>query len=214
MRSIYKIAKIIQWQYVKLTYEYMLQVSIQISFNTNIWHWFTVQLISTVILYQLISKLMHIMLLLVNIYWLYIYMFNIIMLCLVKLYDHILFQNATHLEKRPFLHCTTVPIVLWILLILLSSIFHSSHLEHISWVVLAAFLSHHIRDSTRRGLWFCPFGSTRPLPYYLYVSLSMFLPYLLYWFSSLHTFAEKSKSNVALIDIWEIYLYIIHRISE
>ncbi|XP_011687275.1 PREDICTED: transmembrane protein C5orf28 isoform X1 [Wasmannia auropunctata] len=77
-------------------------------------------------------------------------------------------HDATHLQKRPFLHCTTVPILLWILFISLSSSFHSPLLEHTSWVILAAFLSHHIRDGTRRGLWFCPFGSTRPIPYYLY----------------------------------------------
>ncbi|XP_032680176.1 transmembrane protein 267 [Odontomachus brunneus] len=110
-------------------------------------------------------------------------------------------HDATHLEKRPFLHCTTVPFILWLLLILLSGIFHSPELEQSSWIILAAFLSHHIRDGTRRGLWFCPFGSTPPLPYYLYVSLEMSLPYLLYWFSSLHTFAEKNDSNVTLIDI-------------
>ncbi|EFN79348.1 transmembrane protein 267 isoform X2 [Harpegnathos saltator] len=110
-------------------------------------------------------------------------------------------DDATHLEKRPFLHCTTVPIVLWIFLILLSSVFHSLKLQQASWIVLAAFLSHHIRDGTRRGLWFCPFGSTRPLPYYLYVSLCMSLPYLLYWLSYQHTFAESSSDNVTLIDI-------------
>ncbi|XP_070515607.1 transmembrane protein 267-like isoform X2 [Cardiocondyla obscurior] len=79
-------------------------------------------------------------------------------------------HDATHLPKRPFLHCTTVPIVLWILFISLSYTFHSLLLEHISWVMLAAFLSHHIRDGTRRGLWFCPFGSTCPIPYYLYAT--------------------------------------------
>ncbi|XP_020283771.1 transmembrane protein 267 [Pseudomyrmex gracilis] len=110
-------------------------------------------------------------------------------------------HDATHLQKRPFLHCTTIPILLWILFISLSSIFHSPVLEHTSWLILAAFLSHHIRDGTRRGLWFCPFGSTRPIPYYLYLSLCMFLPYALYWLMSLHTFARKSDDSITLIDV-------------
>ncbi|XP_070164373.1 transmembrane protein 267 isoform X1 [Polyergus mexicanus] len=109
-------------------------------------------------------------------------------------------HDATHLQKRPFLHCTTVPIILWVLFISLSKIFHSPILEHTSWVILASFLSHHIRDGTRRGLWFYPFGSTRPIPYYLYVSLCMFLPYILYWLMSLHKFAQKSNGNITLID--------------
>ncbi|KAH0946600.1 hypothetical protein HN011_010463 [Eciton burchellii] len=111
-------------------------------------------------------------------------------------------HDATHLQKRPFLHCTTIPIVLWILFILLSIAFHSPVLEHTSWLILAAFLSHHIRDGTRRGLWFCPLGSTRPIPYYLYVSLCMSLPYVLYWLMSLHTFVQKSKNDTkTLIDV-------------
>lgn len=113
----------------------------------------------------------------------------------------IFFQDATHLQKRPFLHCTTIPILLWTFFILLSNTFHSPLMEHISWVILAAFLSHHIRDGTRRGLWFCPFGSTRPIPYYLYVSICMSLPYILHWLMSLHTFAPKNNNNIILIDV-------------
>ncbi|XP_029165329.1 transmembrane protein 267 [Nylanderia fulva] len=110
-------------------------------------------------------------------------------------------HDATHLQKRPFLHCTTIPIILWIVLIFLSNTFHSPILEHTSWIILASFLSHHIRDGTRRGLWFYPFGSTRPIPYYLYVSLCMFLPYILYWLMSLRTFAQKSADHYTLVDV-------------
>ncbi|KAG5314750.1 TM267 protein, partial [Pseudoatta argentina] len=114
---------------------------------------------------------------------------------------HYFFQDATHLQKRPFLHCTTIPILLWTFFILFSNTFHSPLMEHISWMILAAFLSHHIRDGTRRGLWFCPFGSTRPIPYYLYVSLCMSLPYILHWLMSLRTFTPKNNNNIILIDV-------------
>ncbi|XP_064214056.1 transmembrane protein 267 [Tribolium castaneum] len=39
-----------------------------------------------------------------------------------------------------------------------------------------SFVSHHTRDATRRGFWFYPFGSTPPIPYFLYVGMTCFLP--------------------------------------
>jgi hypothetical protein len=45
------------------------------------------------------------------------------------------------------------------------------------WEWLVAFSSHHIRDATRRGLWIIPwFLTTKPLPYYLYLSLIAAIP--------------------------------------
>lgn len=46
---------------------------------------------------------------------------------------------------------------------------------------MASFMSHHVRDGNRRGLWFWPFGSTQPIPYYLYLSICMVLPYFIQW---------------------------------
>ncbi|XP_043283505.1 transmembrane protein 267 [Venturia canescens] len=90
-------------------------------------------------------------------------------------------RDATHLDRRPFLHNTTIPLVLWIVLMLSSRSFNSPGLNNFAWIVLTSFLSHHIRDGSRRGLWFAPFGSTPPIPYYLYVAFSMGLPYIIYW---------------------------------
>ena len=48
------------------------------------------------------------------------------------------------------------------------------------WQWLLAFSSHHVRDATRRGLWLVPgVWSTKPLPYWLYVSLVLVMPPLL-----------------------------------
>lgn len=47
-----------------------------------------------------------------------------------------------------------------------------------SWILAAAFLSHHIRDSKRRGLWLWPLGSTPPLPIVLYLTSQMLLPHI------------------------------------
>ncbi|XP_043605287.1 transmembrane protein 267 isoform X2 [Bombus pyrosoma] len=110
-------------------------------------------------------------------------------------------KDATHLEKRPFFHCTTLPIAIWIMLSFYASVFNYPKLSYYSWIILASFLSHHIRDGTRRGLWFCPIGSTQPIPYYLYLSMSMMLPHVLQWLMVSFVHESKSLDNETLIDI-------------
>lgn len=122
-------------------------------------------------------------------------------------FDHFLtarswkLDDATQLQKRPFLHCTTLPVVLCLILLLSAYAFNNPKLGYCSWIISASFLSHHIRDATRRGLWFCPLGSTSPLPYYLYLSLSMMLPYVLYWLMTLTTGMPRSDSNITVTEI-------------
>lgn len=54
----------------------------------------------------------------------------------------------------------------------------STHLplKNCAWIVFIAWSTHHVRDATRRGLWFVPFGSTRPLPHWLYISVILLCP--------------------------------------
>ncbi|KAK9304829.1 hypothetical protein QLX08_003902 [Tetragonisca angustula] len=110
-------------------------------------------------------------------------------------------SDATHLEKRPFFHCTTLPITAWLMMNFYASVFNSPKLSYYSWIILASFLSHHIRDGTRRGLWFCPIGSTQPIPYYLYLSMSMMLPHVLQWLMAPSVHEVKSPEDETLIDI-------------
>ena len=42
-------------------------------------------------------------------------------------------------------------------------------LPHLALVFAVAWMSHHMRDATRRGLWFAPLGSTPPLPRWVYL---------------------------------------------
>lgn len=110
-------------------------------------------------------------------------------------------SDIISLNKRPFLHCTTIPILLWVILILSSIILNSPLLNESAWIISASFLSHHIRDGTRRGLWFCPFGSTQPIPYYIYISITMALPYILYWLMQFHILIPNIKENRMTINI-------------
>ncbi|XP_022914262.2 transmembrane protein 267, partial [Onthophagus taurus] len=89
-------------------------------------------------------------------------------------------KNATNLDKRPFLHCSSIPIVLTAYLLLLSYYFKDQNLQRAAFVISTAFFSHHTRDATRRGYWFYPFGHTAPIPYFIYLILTIFIPYLTY----------------------------------
>uniref|UniRef100_A0A8D8M3C8 Transmembrane protein 267 n=1 Tax=Cacopsylla melanoneura TaxID=428564 RepID=A0A8D8M3C8_9HEMI len=79
-------------------------------------------------------------------------------------------QSAiTHVSiSRPFLHCTS----LWIIITWLLSLFH----HNLAILIFTSVVSHHIRDASRRGLWFYPLFSTPPLPTVFYLSLMLLLP--------------------------------------
>lgn len=46
-------------------------------------------------------------------------------------------------------------------------------------MVFCAFISHHTRDATRRGLWFLGYGHTAALPYWCYILMIMGLPWII-----------------------------------
>ena len=47
------------------------------------------------------------------------------------------------------------------------------------YLVTVSVVSHHIRDGHRRGLWFWPIGSTKPIPYGLYLVIITIFPALI-----------------------------------
>lgn len=75
------------------------------------------------------------------------------------------------------MHCTSAAVLVIIFLFLISHFVPCASFSRAVWILLASFLSHHIRDSTRRGFWLWPFGSTAPVPYTLYILSQMLLPY-------------------------------------
>lgn len=46
-------------------------------------------------------------------------------------------------------------------------------------MTICAFFTHHTRDATRHGIWIYPFGSIPPIPYKLYLFLTICIPYFL-----------------------------------
>ncbi|KAK9884916.1 hypothetical protein WA026_009153 [Henosepilachna vigintioctopunctata] len=88
-------------------------------------------------------------------------------------------KDATNLKERPFLHCSTVPVVIFSCVFLFGNFMRSVTWRLNALVILVAFSSHHIRDATRRGLWFAPFGSTSLIPYPVYIALNCGIPYVI-----------------------------------
>lgn len=101
---------------------------------------------------------------------------QIMLFVLIIFLMQFLFQEATNLKERPFLHSSTVPVVISACFYLCGSFLRSVLLKRLSLIVFLAFASHHLRDASRRGLWFPPFGSTVPIPYKLYVLLNCVIP--------------------------------------
>ncbi|XP_077997062.1 transmembrane protein 267-like [Glandiceps talaboti] len=85
-------------------------------------------------------------------------------------------KAALSLDSRPLFHCTTLIPVIAVLLKLANVLRPMPHLKPLPWIFTVAWLTHHIRDGFRRGLWLWPFGNTDPLPYWLYLIATMMSP--------------------------------------
>ena len=96
---------------------------------------------------------------------------------IVIYYKCVWFQDALSLRNRPFLHATTIiPVLAPVLQVWIAQ--NITSLKLLPYMFTVAVLSHHLRDGQRRGLWFWPFGSTPPLPYWLYVTCELLLPHV------------------------------------
>jgi hypothetical protein len=83
------------------------------------------------------------------------------------------------LARRPFGHCVGTVLLAscltWV--VLEKALRRPEQGRRYGLVVLAAGLTHQLRDSIRRGMWFCPLGSLPPTPYLLYVVMIAVAPF-------------------------------------
>ena len=88
------------------------------------------------------------------------------------------------LSQRPFLHNTSIPVVILLSCLVVSHVLDFPVLARFGFLVFVAMVSHHLRDAHRRGLWLPPVGDAIPIPYSFYVLLVSALPHLvrLYFF--------------------------------
>lgn len=87
---------------------------------------------------------------------------------------------ATSITYRPFLHCSTIPLILLCTFCIISCLNYFKTSLALG-ILCCAFITHHTRDAIRRGYWFCPFGHTPKLPYALYIFLTMITPYVMFY---------------------------------
>ncbi|KAL8574495.1 hypothetical protein ACOMHN_060165 [Nucella lapillus] len=103
-------------------------------------------------------------------------------------------KSAISLQRRPPFHSTSLVLLLSALLWVVSLVFRLAALRKVTLMCLVAWLSHHLRDASRRGLWFPPLGSTPPLPYAVYIGGTVVLSVLMHYGYLLY-FQEPSASK-------------------
>lgn len=86
-------------------------------------------------------------------------------------------KDAVSISNRPFMHCTSTTLSAIIVILCFAYKLNIFWLYQFGWILIAAVVSHHVRDSSRRGFWLWPFGSTPPTQYGLYIIIQMLLPY-------------------------------------
>lgn len=70
----------------------------------------------------------------------------------------------------------------------------------ITYMIILAFTSHHLRDANRRGLWLYPYGHTVAINKYVYVVLSAILPYVFaYTFASTKHVFENNYTFIEIV---------------
>ncbi|XP_073842981.1 transmembrane protein 267 isoform X2 [Musca autumnalis] len=96
-------------------------------------------------------------------------------------------EDATNLSRRPFLHCSTI-VVLLLVTYLCTSCLNYFKSSLLLGVLLCAFITHHTRDAIRRGYWFYPWGHTDKLPNLVYIIITILTPYVV---SNLHNICRS-----------------------
>lgn len=85
-------------------------------------------------------------------------------------------SDATSLPNRPFLHCSSLLIVVFLMMLALSLCYRIGSLHTFSFLCLTAWTTHHLRDGLRHGLWFCPDYETEKIDYGVYLMLLIIVP--------------------------------------
>lgn len=85
-------------------------------------------------------------------------------------------KDLLNLRQRGIFHCTTFWLVISTILIFYSHFCRKLNIYILTYMIIIAFSSHHIRDGYRRGLWLYPFGHTPPINKFVYTFSICILP--------------------------------------
>ena len=80
-------------------------------------------------------------------------------------------EDAISLNQRPFLHNSTLPLSIYLIIILinLTVMGNCAEIKTGANIAFVAFFTHHLRDASRRGLWFEPWVQSLPVAYPMYI---------------------------------------------
>ncbi|KAH9639463.1 hypothetical protein HF086_000001 [Spodoptera exigua] len=87
-------------------------------------------------------------------------------------------KDMVNLKHRGIFHCTTFWLALTALLLLYSYIKKKIEVYMLSFMIFIAYITHHLRDGTRRGIWLYPLGSTPPVDKRLYYFILGTFPHI------------------------------------
>ena len=98
-------------------------------------------------------------------------------------------DKALNLDHRPFLHNSTIPVIFYLISIIISYLWKNYNFRLFTSLIFMAFITHHLRDASRRGLWFYPWIHSLPLPYPTYIIVTILLSFIVKFYVS-----QTSKS--------------------
>ena len=96
-------------------------------------------------------------------------------------------EKVLNLDHRPFLHNSTIPVILYFVSIIVCYFWKNQNAKVISSLIFIAFMTHHLRDGSRRGLWFYPWINSLPVPYPVYIISTVLLSLLVKLYVSHNT---------------------------
>ena len=104
-------------------------------------------------------------------------------------------EKALNLDHRPFLHNSTIPVIFYFVSMSISYFMKNHNFKVISSLIFIAFMTHHLRDASRRGLWFYPWINSLPVPYPVYIISIVILSLIVKFYVSHNT----KSYNVILV---------------
>ena len=119
-------------------------------------------------------------------------------------------EDAINLRDRPFLHNSTLPLSVYIIVMFFncSVMENQAFIKTYSTLIFVAFFSHHLRDASRRGLWFSPWIQSLPISYPMYIFmiilLCLIIRFVLFekFILSLSSSSPQMKLPVTIHTIW------------
>lgn len=109
-------------------------------------------------------------------------------------------HDAVSLKSRPCFHATSIIVVVDILLLIINYFTKNQNILLGALIFTISWLTHHVRDGLRRGLWFYPIGETPPLPRPVFIGSVMIIPLVsIFFYACLKS--HRIKQTTIFVDV-------------